>query len=125
MFKILSKVKLFSVGAVAALIFPQAASAQDVGSIFDGIISVLIAIVPVLLGLAVLVFFWGIVKFINHAEDVKGNEEGKQIIFWGLITIFVMITFWAILGWLQTELGINNSAGLGTLPQQPTTIPTP
>lgn len=125
MFKGLSKVKLFSVATLAAFFLPQAASAQDIGSIFDGIISVLIAIVPVLLGLAVLVFFWGIVKFINHAEDVKGNEEGKQIIFWGLITIFVMITFWAILGWLQTELSLNNGGNLGTLPQQPSTIPTP
>lgn len=109
---------------IVAFLLPHAASAQDVVSFFDDVISVLIVIIPILLGLAVLVFFWGIVKFISHADDVKGNEDGKQIIFWGLITIFVMITFWAILGWLQTELGLDAGGGLGTLPQQPGTIPT-
>jgi fumarate reductase subunit D len=109
---------------IAVLFLPQVASAQDVVSIIDDVISVLVVIIPILLGLAVLVFFWGIVKFISHADDVKGNEDGKQIIFWGLITIFVMVTFWAILGWLQTELGLDAGGDLGTLPQQPGTIPT-
>lgn len=91
----------------------------------DGFISFLLIIVPILLGLAVLVFFWGIVKFISHADDPKANEEGKQLIIWGLVTLFVMVAFWAILGWLQGEFGLNNGSYLGNLPQQPDTIPTP
>lgn len=118
--------KSFLVVAFLLFLLPLAVSAQGgVLSVFDGFISLVIAIIPVLLSLAVLVFFWGIVKFISHAEDVKANEEGKQIIFWGMLTIFVMIAFWGILGWMQTELDLGNSGSLGTLPQQPDTIPTP
>lgn len=118
--------KLFLFSVFSSLLLPIIASAQGgVLGFFDGLISFVIAIIPVLLGLAVLVFFWGIVKFISHAEDVKANEEGKRIIFWGLITIFVMIAFWGILGWMQTELDLGSSGSLGTLPLQPNTIPTP
>lgn len=118
--------KLFLFAALSLLVLPFTASAQmGVLGIFSGLISLVIAIIPVLLALAVLVFFWGIVKFISHAEDVKANEEGKRIIFWGMLTIFVMIAFWGILGWMQTQLNLGNSGSLGTLPQQPSTIPTP
>jgi len=110
----------------AALLFPSLAFAQvGVLGFFNGLIDILITIIPILLALAVLVFFWGIVKFITNADDAKRNEEGKQIIIWGLITIFVMIAFWGILGWLQTELGFNAGASLGDLPLQPDVIPTP
>lgn len=109
----------------SALFLPLIASAQDVVSIFDGLISVITIIIPILLGMAILVFFWGIVKFISHAEDAKENSEGKQLILWGLITIFVMVAFWGIIGWLQSELDLNTGSSLGDLPQQPDIIPNP
>lgn len=125
MFRTFTNAALVFGAALSAVFVPQIAFAQDVVSLFNGFISVVSIIIPILIALAVLVFFWGLVKFISHAEDAKGNEEGKQLIIWGLITIFVMVAFWGIIGWLQTELQLGDAGSLGTLPQQPDTIPTP
>lgn len=109
---------------VSLLLLPAVASAQGVISLFDDFISVVIVVIPILLSMAVLVFFWGLVKFISKAGDEKEIEEGKQLIVWGLITIFVMVAFWGILGWLQYELGLDDyGAPLGAVSEQPSTIP--
>jgi len=50
-----------------------------------------------LLTLAVVLFFWGIVKFI--AQDKK--EEGKTMMVWGVIALFVMFTIWGIISFMQ------------------------
>ncbi len=101
------------------------AAAATVGTFIDSITNFIKGFIPVLLALAVLVFFWGLVKFINHADDEKAVEEGKQLMLWGMIALFVMIALWGILGWIQVELGINVAGSLGTLPNPPTTIPNP
>ena len=57
-------------------------------------------------GIALLVFLWGLAKFIFKANDPEANEEGKNIMRWGLIALFVMVSVWGIIGFLQRELGL-------------------
>ena len=62
-----------------------------------------------LLTLAVVAFFWGIVQFIFNARqgsEGKGIQKGKQFIVWGLIGIFVMFSIWGIIQFAQGVLGI-------------------
>jgi len=64
-----------------------------------GLINPLIAI---LVGLALLVFFWGLAKFIFRAGgDTKAVEEGKTLMIWGLIALFVMVSVWGIISFIQ------------------------
>lgn len=80
-------------------------------------------IVPILMSLAVLVFFWGIVKFISQAGDERAVEEGKGFIIYGLIGIFVIITLWGIVGFLQESFGLAGGGTVGDAPTIKTTIP--
>jgi hypothetical protein len=41
-------------------------------------------------GIALLIFFFGLMKFIFKANDPKAHEEGKNIMVWGIIALFVM-----------------------------------
>ncbi len=91
----------------------------------DYLIYIVTLIIPLLLGLAVLVFMWGIVKFIAHAEDEKTHEEGKQLMVYGMIGLFVIVSLWGIVGFLHESLGLTSFATLGSLPEQSDTIPTP
>ena len=113
-------VAALSIGTVP---FIAAAAPPTAGSLIDSITNVLLSFVPILLGLAVLVFFWGLVKFINHADDEKALEEGKQLMIWGMIAVFIMVALWGIIGWIQQNLGLNVSTSLGTLPAMPDNIP--
>jgi len=63
--------------------------------------------------LALLAFFWGLAKFIFRVGgDEKAVEEGKTIMKWGLIALFVMVSVWGIVGFMQSELGLPNTVNL-------------
>ncbi len=107
------------------LSFPNMLYAAKIGDLIDSFTDVISLFIPILLGIAVLVFFWGLVKFINHAGDEKTTEEGKQLMVWGMIAIFVIFTLWGIIGFVQEQLGLDAGTSLGTLPASPDKIPVP
>jgi uncharacterized membrane protein YidH (DUF202 family) len=88
-----------------ALLVPSVALAQfvrtdqlilRVGYIVD-FLTILIA------GIALLVFFWGLVKFINTAS-AEGKAEGKNFMLWGVIALFVMVSVWGLVRFIQGEI---------------------
>ncbi len=114
--------KLFFV-FILSLFFPATALAVDAFDVIDLGIGALTTSMPLLLSLAILVFFWGIVKFINHAGDEKAVEEGKQLMIWGLIGLFVIVGIWGIVGYIQSTLGLDEFTGGGSIITIPTTVP--
>ena len=80
-------------------------------------------IIPILMSVAVLVFFWGIVKFISQAGDERAVEEGKGFIIYGLVGIFVIVTLWGIVGFLQESLGLGGGGAVSDAPTIQTNIP--
>lgn len=53
-------------------------------------------LVPVIIGLTVITFLWGLAKFILAAGDEKKIQDGKNLMVWGIIGIFVMVSVWGI-----------------------------
>lgn len=81
-------------------------------------------LIPLLLSLAVLVFFWGLVKYIANSSDEAAKEGGKTLMIWGMVAIFVMVAFWGIIGYVQNSLGLTGtvtSQAAPTLNVVPTT----
>ena len=83
---------------------------------FDGsyITSVLTAIkgwvgtlIPLLMALALVALFYGLVKYIWGGADDKDN--GKRIMIWGVIALAVMTSVWGLVGLLQDATGIQDS----------------
>lgn len=70
--------------------------------------------------LALLVFFWGLVKYIVKADDEKAKESGRNIMVWGVIALFVMFSIFGLVRFLQGSFGINDSNN--TAPDIPTLI---
>ncbi len=88
---------------------------QIVGSILD-LISLA---VPVLAGAALLVFFWGLVKFIWKSGDEASHEEGKNLMKWGIIALFIMVSYVSIVQFLYIGFGFGDGNSFG-IPQLPT-----
>jgi hypothetical protein len=60
----------------------------------------------IFIGAILVVVFWGFVKFMF--QDKK--EEGKTILIWGILGIFVVFSVWAIVFFMQrTTFGKDNS----------------
>jgi hypothetical protein len=62
-------------------------------------------LIPILNFIAFLVFSWGIAKFILSAGDEKEIAKGKQFMIWGIIAIFVLVSFMGILNFLSDQFG--------------------
>lgn len=86
---------------------------EDMVSTFGRLVNQL---VPIMIVLAVLVFFWGLVKYIASANDEASKESGKNLMIWGMIALFVMVAFWGILGFMQSTLGLSGTVVTSTPP---------
>ena len=53
-------------------------------------------IIPLLVGVTLLSFFWGLAKFIRAAGDEKKITEGKEFMKWGIVGLFVMVSIWGL-----------------------------
>lgn len=80
---------------------------QDVG----GLIS---AMTVATFALALLVFFWGIAIFVYNAGDEKRLADGKRLMFWGIVTLFVAISVWGIVAFLQITFGVGDVTEIET-----------
>ncbi len=118
-----TKKNIFFLFALSLLVFPSSVFGATLGSLLDEGANLFKIFIPILLSLAVLVFFWGIVKFIYNAGDEKKIDEGKQLMLWGMVGLFVMVALWGIIGYIQVQVGLDNTTGLGTLPSMPNSIP--
>ena len=64
--------------------------------------------VPLLIGLAMLAFFYGLVMFIWKGKE--GGEtlaKSKQFMIYSLGAIFVMVSIWGIIYLIQSILGVD------------------
>jgi hypothetical protein len=93
--------------ALPALVSAQAAltQLQTLITSFGRIIGTLI---PIAFAIGVLAFFWGLGKWIFAAGSSDAQEEGKNIMIWGLVALFVMSSVWGIVRLAQTTLGVDS-----------------
>jgi len=69
-------------------------------------------LIYLVVSLSLLVFFWGVAKFILAAGDEKKIQEGKILMFWGVVALFVMVSFWGIIQLLHTDFFGGKARGL-------------
>lgn len=89
---------------------------SNVNVLATGIGTIVSTLVPIVMVLAVLVFFWGLVKYIASASDEAAKEGGKTLMIWGMVALFIMVALWGILGWVQDNLGLTGTIDAGTAP---------
>ncbi len=70
---------------------------QTFGSIVLNIVSLINLLIGVLSALAIVVFFYGLVRYIRESSDSHAHSEGKERIIWSLIALFVLFSVWGIL----------------------------
>src|SRR5574343_538479 len=106
---------------LTGILAPFVAGAQfltDTGMIiasFGGIINMSIGI---LTAIALLMFVWGIVKYISAAGDAKKAAEGKSIMIYGVVALFVLFSVWGLVDFIGREFGIpaNNNLNQYAVP---------
>lgn len=103
--KIISVLLSMPLFVFAANTFPS-----DVTGIINMFIGIGLRVVPFLGAVAFLVFIWGIAKFIKSAGSEKEVKDSKNLLIWGVVGIFVLVTIWGIVFFLQKEFGFNTGS---------------
>ena len=87
---------------------------SDVGSFIINTINNVL--VPVLFAVAFIAFLWGAFQtFIIGANSEEVKEKGKNLMLWGLIGFFVMVSVWGLVNILTGTVTFGNPTQ-GTLP---------
>ena len=95
-------------GALVFLILPQITFADGITDIIDAAFNLVNnVLVPLAFAVCLLYFFWGVAKYIRTgAGSDKSNEEGKRVMVWGVVGLFIALSIWGIITFIQNDLNI-------------------
>ena len=107
---------------IAALaLTPALAFAQDLGNVnrlvtaIGGLVDLAL---PIVVGIALLAFFWGLVRFIFSAGDETKKKDGQRLMIWGLVALFVMVSVWGLVRFIGNALSVGQGETV-TVPSVP------
>ncbi len=66
-------------------------------------------IIPLLIAIGVIVFFWGIIKYIGSQGDADKRKEARGLMIWGIVALFVMVSVWGLVGILKNTFSVNGT----------------
>jgi len=85
-----------------------------IGTILDMFLDITVYLIEIFEVLAFVAFFYGLAIFLSNRESKTLNERGKNIMIWGTVALFVLVSIWGIIGVLQ-----NTFVGNALRPTQP------
>ncbi|MCK9352132.1 MAG: hypothetical protein WCT49_02780 [Candidatus Paceibacterota bacterium] len=82
----------------------------DAGGLVNLFGVIVASLIPIASMLAILFFFYGLAIYILKAGDPEAAAEGKSIMIWGILALFVMVSIYGIIGFLQRSTGTDEAA---------------
>lgn len=96
--------------------FAQVRSIYEAGAAVTQIINGVL--VPLVFAIAFIVFIWGIFTyFIQGGHDEEARDKGKQLMLYGLVGFFLMVSVWGLVNILVGTFNLSNNQL--PLPQAP------
>ncbi len=102
--------KLVLLFGVVAL--PSFASAATIISVLFQIKSILNAIIPIVITIAVIYFFWGLGQYIIMQESEEKKIAGRDKMIYGIIALFVMVSVWGLVGIVGGTFGVGQGGSI-------------
>lgn len=68
------------------------------------ITNVLNPLIYLLIGVAIVVFLWGVIEFIAKADDAEGRETGRRHLVWGLVGLAIIFSVFGIMNLVQNTV---------------------
>jgi hypothetical protein len=108
--KIIKEYGLYLLPALV-LAMPVLASAQT-GTIQSSVTTIggiVGALVPILIGIAMLAFIWGVIQYMV-AKDDAAQKEARGVMLYGVLALFVIVAIWGLVGFIGKTFGIDTDA---------------
>ena len=89
---------------------PLIALAQNAESAIQTVARIIGLLAPIFITLAILAFFWGIVRYLwGGAED---KAQAVIVMVWGVVAIFVMISIYGLVRFIGNTFGIQQQGSI-------------
>lgn len=102
--------KIAVLGLSISALAPSVALAATVDSVLDKTGNLIGTATPIIVALALLYFFWGLARYILNSGDEEKKAEGRNIMIWGIIALFVMISVWGLVNILANTFSVNDGS---------------
>lgn len=97
--------KLIPFGFVA---MPFVAGAvENADDLFRLVEDILRQLVPILIAFAVIILLFAIISYIRAGEDEEKRGKARNLMIYGIIGLFVMISIWGLVAILIGTFGLN------------------
>jgi hypothetical protein len=97
------------------------AQGDGINRLIDQFQVLVMRLVPIVIGLALLVFLWGVLRYLFSKDDTA-KGEARNFMMWGIVALFVMVSVWGIVTILsQTIFGTTPIDVPPTTPKVPGT----
>lgn len=94
--------------------FAQTGTEADAGTIFNKIASIVQALIPFLITIAIIYFIWGVISFVI-AKDDGTKEKARNVMISGVIGLFVILAVFGLVRVISNTFDID---GGGTLTEE-------
>jgi hypothetical protein len=106
--------KIYKISIIPSIILLPLVTFAQLGQT-EGILNRILDIVqtiliPLVFTLALLFFFYGVVKYIW--SEGQNKAEGKQIMIWGVVALFVMSSVWGLVRFIQVDFNLSNNSNM-------------
>ena len=64
--------------------------------------------IPLIFSIALVWFLWSIAQYLRSSEAGK-KEDARQLMLWGIVILFVMVSVWGFVNILVTTVQLNIS----------------
>jgi hypothetical protein len=81
---------------------------NDFGDILCRIAYLLRAIIPILLGLGVVYFVWGVVQYVINGDD-EARKKGQARMVYGIIGLAIIVGLWGIVALVVNTFGLSQN----------------
>jgi Type IV secretion system pilin len=114
--------KIIMLSAITATSIPSAAAlaagvdtSKGLGKLFAMIGNLANMAIGILVTLAIVVFFWGLVVYIFKLGSSKGPEanRGRNLMVYGIVALFVMVSVWGIVNFIGDFFGLEQADNNG------------
>ena len=96
--------------ALSALSLPFIALAQvTIESTLNRVLGILNGVIFLFITIAIVVFFWGLISYLANIGGEDAAKKGIQLMLWGIIALFVMVSVWGIIRLLQNTFGVGGN----------------
>jgi hypothetical protein len=91
----------------------------DLKGLVGQVISLINYVIPALITVALVLFLWGLVRFVYNNSDPHAKTHDKEIFIWGFLAMFVLVSVWGIVALLCVSFFGSRSCEANVYSQTP------